>query len=445
MLERVHVRLPVAARVVGAGAGEVFGLEAKAARAVGGEQAGGKLLLDVGERDPVLRALRPGEARLDGREVEVERGEELRVGRLVGAEESLRLRVALDELDGRLVAARAAEVAKRLLVHRKEAHRGAVLGGHVGNRRAVRHGERREARPEELDEAPHHAKLAQHLGDGEHEVGGGGAFGKRAGEAEAHHLRHEHVDGLPEHDRLRLNTADAPAGHAEAVDHRRVRVRADERVRVGHDAVVLGARPHRLRHVLQVDLVADARGGRDDVKVVERLLAPAEELVALLVARELELLVELRRIGGAEVVHHHRVVDDEVDRHARVDAVRVAAEAVHRRAHRRKVHHGRDARKVLKQHARGHERDLFRRRGGRVVGGELAHVLLGDEVAVALAQERFEEHLDRERHRTDALEPLLDERVEAVEVGVPGAGIEGGAGAEGVAEASGGRGLHGKG
>jgi hypothetical protein len=33
-----------------------------------------------------------------------------------------------------------------------------------------------------------------------------------------------------------------------------------------------------------------------------------------------------KAVGGAEVVDHHRVVDDEVDRDQRVDLLRVAAE-----------------------------------------------------------------------------------------------------------------------
>ena len=43
-------------------------------------------------------------------------------------------------------------------------------------------------------------------------------------------LRHDHVDGLAEHARFGLDAADAPADDAESVDHRRVRVGADERV-----------------------------------------------------------------------------------------------------------------------------------------------------------------------------------------------------------------------
>ena len=110
-----------------------------------------------------------------------------------------------------------------------------------------------------------------------------------AGELEADDLRHQHRDRLAEHGRLGLDAADAPAEHAEAVDHRRVRVGADERVGIGAEPAVGVAAVHDLRQVLEVHLVADAGAGRHDAEVLERLLAPLEERVALAVALELEL------------------------------------------------------------------------------------------------------------------------------------------------------------
>ena len=46
------------------------------------------------------------------------------------------------------------------------------------------------------------------------------------------HFRREEINRLTEHARFRLDAADAPADDAEAVDHRRVRIGADERVRI---------------------------------------------------------------------------------------------------------------------------------------------------------------------------------------------------------------------
>jgi hypothetical protein len=49
----------------------------------------------------------------------------------------------------------------------------------------------------ELDELAHHPVATQQLGDGEHQVGGGGAGRQLPGEAEAHHRRHHQRQGLP--------------------------------------------------------------------------------------------------------------------------------------------------------------------------------------------------------------------------------------------------------
>ena len=112
-----------------------------------------------------------------------------------------------------------------------------------------------DARAEVLDELPDDADLAQDLGHREHEVGRGRALRQLARQLEADDLRHEHRQRLAEHRGLGLDAADAPAEHAEPVDHRRVRVGADERVRE-RDAV---ARLDDAREELEVDLVADAR------------------------------------------------------------------------------------------------------------------------------------------------------------------------------------------
>ena len=88
----------------------------------------------------------------------------------------------------------------------------------------------------------------QHLGEREHEVGGRRARRELADRAHADHdrLRQEHR--LAEHRGFRLDTADAPPEHAEAVDHRRVRVGADERVGERHPVA------------RRDDLARDARG-----------------------------------------------------------------------------------------------------------------------------------------------------------------------------------------
>ena len=83
--------------------------------------------------------------------------------------------------------------------------------------------------------------------------------------------------------------------------------------------------------------MADAGARRHDAEVVERVLSPAQEHVALAVALELHLGVDQERRVGAVLVDLHRVVDDEVDRLQRIDALRIAAELDDRVAHRGEV------------------------------------------------------------------------------------------------------------
>ena len=65
--------------------------------------------------------------------------------------------------------------------------------------------------------------------------------------------------------------------------------------------------------MLEVDLVADAGCGRNDAEVVEGVLAPLEERVALAVALEVALGVYGKGAGVAEGIDLDRVVDHQVD------------------------------------------------------------------------------------------------------------------------------------
>src|SRR5206468_1232233 len=84
----------------------------------------------------------------------------------------------------------------------------------------------------ELDEFADDFLPAQHFGDRQHQIGGGDAFGQAAGEVDANDVRRQEIDRLAEHAGLGLDAAHTPADDADAVDHRRVAVGADERVRV---------------------------------------------------------------------------------------------------------------------------------------------------------------------------------------------------------------------
>ena len=355
--------------------------------------------LGLGERHAVLRAARAGEAGLDVAEVELHH---LRVGRVVlgVVPEQVLLAVGLDERDSLLFSSREAEVFERDLVDGEEAARRAVLGRHVPDRRPV--GERQvgDAGAEVLHELPDDAGLAEDLGHGEDEVRRRRSLAQRAAEPEADHLRDEHRDRLAEHRGLGFDPADTPAEHAEPVDHRRVRVGAEQRVRIG----LTVARLDDAAEVLEVDLVDDPGLRGDDLEVVERLLAPAEEGVALAVPLVLAIRVDAHRHAVREGVDLDRVVDHELGGELWIRLRRVAAEVVHRVAHGGEVDDRGHAGEVLVDHARRREGDLPR--------GIVLRDPLRDRLDVLLgrgAEDVLEQDLQRVRQPLD-VEALLERR-----------------------------------
>ena len=149
-------------------------------------ERGGEALPDFRQRSAVLRALGSGEAGLDLAEVQLEHLAELRRLVAVLAEQALLLRVALDQVDLLAAAAGDVEVAQRLRVDREQGGRRAVLRAHVAQGGAVRNRKARQPVAAELDELLDHAVLAQHLGEGQHQVGRGRAGRQRADEPDAH-------------------------------------------------------------------------------------------------------------------------------------------------------------------------------------------------------------------------------------------------------------------
>ncbi len=383
---------------------------------------------DVAEGDAVLGPARAGEARLDGGEVERQGLVELRVGRVVGAEQALGRRVRLRQRDRLRRPAGQLHVAQGLGVDREHRGRRAELRRHVRDRGPVREAQRRQARAVELDELADHPVRAEHLGDREHQVGGRRPRAEAARQLEPDDLRGGLRQRLAQQHGLGLDAADPEPQHPEAVDHGRVRVGADQRVGERDQLAADLARLDDRGQVLQVHLVHDPGAGRDGAEVGEGLLGPAQERVALAVALVLALDVGGERAAVAEAVDLHRVVDHEVGRHQRVDQVRVAAELGHRVAHRGEVDDAGDAGEVLHHHARGQERHLGRRAGVGAPAGQGPHVLLGHEAAAAVAQDALQQHLDRERRAAQ----VVPDGVEPVDGVIAPSRLEHVAGGEGV-------------
>ncbi len=366
------------------------------------------------ERDAVMRTLGPGQARLNPAEVEFQPVAVLGLRRVLVVEQALLLAVRLDQRNLLRRAPGHAQEIERFLVNGKNAAGRAVLRRHVPDGRAVRQRQLAQPFAEELDELPHHAFLAQHLGDGEDQVGRGRAFAQCAGQPEARrHSGMQHRHRLPQHRRFRLDPAHAPAQHPQPVDHRGVRVGPHQGVgiRLHRPALPVTGEDHA-RQVLQVHLVHDPRVRRHDSEVAERRLSPAQERIALLVALEFEVGVDEEGIGRAVGIHLHRVVDHQLHRLQRVDERRVAPQRRHGVAHRRQVHHRGHPGEVLQQHPRRRKRNLFRRRLLGVPAGEKFDLRRRHRAPILVAQQVFQQDAQRVRQPAQVVAFLL-QRVQA--------------------------------
>ena len=364
------------------------------------------------QRHPVLRPLWACQRGLDRAHIELQGVGEDRVRAVVLPPHALGLGIGLDQRHPVGIAAGEGEVVQGFLVDGEEAAGRAVLRRHVGDRRPVGQGHGREAGAVELDELSDHAPLAQHLGHGQHQVGRRGAFLEPAGQLEADDLGDQHGDGLAKHRRLGLDAADAPAQHGQSIDHGGVAVGAHESVGVGDGAPLFLGRPNGLRQVLQVDLMANACARRHHTEVVEGGLPPAQESIALPVALELQLDVFLEGVLAAEIVDHHRVVDHQVDRRKRIDLLGVSAQLPHGLAHRGEIDHRRDAGEVLHQDPRRAIGDFLVAAPFLLPVRHGLDVVDGDAAPVLVAQQVFQQHLQRVRQARDIAD-LAGRRLQA--------------------------------
>ena len=85
----------------------------------------------------ILRTLRPGQARLDGRKIKREQLGVFRLRSLVVVEQSLLAAVSFDQRDLLFGTSREPQVAKSLFINRENSASRSVLGRHVGNGGAI--------------------------------------------------------------------------------------------------------------------------------------------------------------------------------------------------------------------------------------------------------------------------------------------------------------------
>ena len=299
-----------------------------------------------------------------------------------------------------------AEVLKRFFIDGEKAHRRAIFGRHVGDRRSIGRVEICRPFAKIFNELPYHIGLPKHLGDTKHKVGGGGSLRKLAGEMNADDVGSQKVNGLPKHSGFGFDTANAPSDYSEAVDHRCVRISSDKSV----GEIDAASFEHALRKIFEVHLVNDPDPRRYDAETVKCLSAPLEKAVSLLIAAKLHLHVSLICGLAARIIDLHRMIDHEIDGDKRFDHAGVLAHPLDRRAHRRQVHKERHAGEVLKYHTGDHERNFVRSLAVRLPAGKSPDALLAHLFsAVEIPKDRLQNDPDGNRQPRDLSDPFLFE------------------------------------
>ncbi len=159
----------------------------------------------------------------------------------------------------------------------------------------------------------------------------------------------------------------------------------------------------------------DPDAGRDEAESLEGLLTPLQKFVTLAVAFELHLHVQTQRLGRAGEIDLDRMIHDQIDRHERLDDFWIAAEVLHRAAHRREIDHERNAGEILEDDARDDEGNFLVGRRFRVPFRQRLDVFSPNLLAVAISQDRLEHDANADRqpgNRPDALRFERRERMQ---------------------------------
>ena len=129
---------------------------------------------------------------------------------------------------------------------------------------------------------------------------------------------------------------------------------------------------------------------------------------------ELQVGVGAESEFGAEVVHLHRMIDDQLGGQQWIDLLGIAAHLHHGVAHGGQIDDGRNAGEILQQHPRRHEGDF--RVNVRFQGPvrQRLDVLLANGDAILGAEQILQQNLERER-QPGCLWMRLVHGIEAVE------------------------------
>src|SRR5215212_5659684 len=176
-----------------------------------------KLLFEGGQLDTILRPLWTSHTWNNRRQVEIEHNAVIAFASSRHAEHALRRVVLSHDVHVLLRAASGEKVSTSFFIDRKEAHRCAVLGGHVRNCRAIRHSQTRRTFAMKFNKLSDDFGAAHHLRNTQNEVSRRHAFTQATAQVNTNNVRSQKVNRLAQHCRLSLDAADTPTHNAKTV------------------------------------------------------------------------------------------------------------------------------------------------------------------------------------------------------------------------------------
>ena len=127
-------------------------------------------------------------------------------------------------------------------------------------------------------------------------------------------------------------------------------VGADTSIGIGHGSAFDFGGPDCFGNIFKINLMADASAWRYGGKIIKAALSPFQKLVTFRITGHFQIDIFLQGRCGPRHIHHHRMVNDQINGAERIYFLGVAAHILHGVAHGGKVNNGGHAGEILHQY-----------------------------------------------------------------------------------------------
>ena len=261
----------------------------------------------------------------------------------------------------------------------------AVFRCHVGNGGPIRQGKAGQTRTKELDELSDNIFLTKELSHFQGQIGSGCNLGQLTSQMHPDNFRNREIRCFSQHSCFCFNPSNTPAKDTDTIDHSCVAVCTKHGVWV--ELAILF--DDDITEKFDIDLVDNTRSWRNRPVIVKGLFSPLEELIALIVALELQVNVFFKSWLCSVEIYLNRVVNDQINWNFWIDEVWISAIFHNGIPHGSKVHYYRNACKILQNNTARLEGNFAFRFGCRI-GHQILNVIFSNIYSVIFTQETFQ-------------------------------------------------------